>query len=136
MRWIPRVVLGLVGLINIARGCIHAFAPDGGAHSIAGLNLGDQSATILSLFATLGLQQIVLGLFELYVAWRATQLITLFLALQTLTTAAALVNLYAWRPLPVIVPGQPFNIAMFALQLVALVIALAARKPAYSPPAA
>ena len=136
MRWIPRVVLGLVGLINIARGCIHAFAPDGGAHSIAGLNLGDQSATILSLFATLGLQQIVLGLFELYVAWRATQLITLFLALQTLTTAGALVNLYAWRPLPVIVPGQPFNIAMFALQLVALVIALAARKPAYSPPAA
>lgn len=136
MRWVPRAALALTGLINIARGSIHAFAPDGGAHSIAGLDLGDQSATILSLFATLGLQQIVLGLFELYAAWRATQLITLFIALQTLTTGVALVNLYAWRPLPVVVPGQPFNVAMFALQLVALVIALTSRKPAYSPPAA
>lgn len=136
MRWLPRLVLALTGLINIARGCVHAFAPDGGAHSIAGLDLGDQSATILSLFATLGLQQIVLGLFELYVAWRATQLISLFLALQTLTTAVALINLYAWRPLPVVVPGQPFNVAMFAVQLVALVIALTARKSAHSPPAA
>jgi hypothetical protein len=35
----------------------------------------------------------------------------------------------------VVVPGQPFNVALFALQLVALVIALTARKPAYSPAA-
>ena len=136
MRWVPRVVLGLTGLINLVRGAIHAFAPDGGAHSIAGLDLGDDSATILSLFATLGLQQIVLGLFELYAAVRAAHLITLFLALQTLTTATVLINLYAWRPLPVMVPGQPFNVALFAIQLVALVMALTARKPAYSPPAA
>jgi len=136
MRWVPCVVLGLTGLINVARGSVHAFAPDGGAHSIAGLELGDDSATILALFATLGLQQIVLGLFELYAAWRARRLVTLLLALQTITTAVVLINLYAWRPFPVVVPGQPFNVAMFALQLVALVIALTARKPAYSPPAA
>jgi hypothetical protein len=136
MRWVPRVVLGLTGLINLVRGAIHAFAPDGGAHSIAGLDLGDDSATILSLFATLGLQQIVLGFFELYAAARAAHLITLFLALQTLTTAMVLINLYGWRPLPVMVPGQPFNVALFAIQLVALVMALTARKAAYSPPAA
>ena len=138
MRWIPRVVLGLTGLINLVRGGIHAFAPDGGAHSIAGLDLGDDSATILSLFATLGLQQIVLGLFELYVVLRAPRLVTLFLALQTLTTGVALINLYAWRPLPIVVPGQPFNVAMFAIQLVALTMAVTARKPneAQSPPAA
>jgi hypothetical protein len=136
MRWMPGAVLGLMGVINLVRGGIHTFAPDGGAHSIAGLDLGDDSATILSLFATLGLQQIVLGLFELYAIARAPRFVTVLLALQTITTAVALVNLYAWRPLPVIVPGQPFNVALFALQLVALVIALTARKPAYSPPAA
>ena len=138
MRWIPRVVLGLTGLINLVRGSIHAFAPDGGAHSIAGLDLGDDSATILSLFATIGLQQIVLGAFEVYIALRAPRLITLFLALQTLTTAVTLINLYAWRPLPIVVPGQPFNVAMLAIQLVALTIAVTARKSneAQSPPAA
>jgi len=136
MRWVPRAVLALMGVINLARGGIHTFAPDGGAHSIAGLDLGDDSATILSLFATLGLQQIVLGLFELHAVARAPRFVTLLLALQTVTTAIVLINLYAWRPLPVIVPGQPFNVALFALQLVALVIALTARRPAYSPPAA
>lgn len=136
MDWIPRAVLGLMGLINLVRGAIHAFAPDGGAHSIAGLELGDDSATILSLFATIGLQQIVLGSFELYISVRAQRLISLFLALQTLTTAVTLINLYAWRPLPVTIPGQPFNVALFAIQLVALVIALTARKQVYSPPAA
>ena len=133
MRWLPRAILGLMGLINLVRGGIHVFAPDGGAHSIAGLDLGDDSATVLSLF---GLQQIVFGLFELYAVTRAPRFVTLLLTLQTATTCLALVNLYAWRPLPVIVPGQPFNVALFALQLVALVIALTARKPAYSPPAA
>ena len=136
MRWVPRAVLGLMGLINLVRGAIHAFAPDGGAHSIAGLDLGDDSTTILSLFATLGLQQIALGLFEFYAVVRAPRLVMLFLALQTLTTALALINLYAWRPLPAVVPGQPFNVALFALQLVALVMAFTERKPAYSPPAA
>ena len=136
MRWLPRAILGLMGVINLVRGGIHVFAPDGGAHSIAGLDLGDDSATVLSLFATLGLQQIVLGLFELYAVARAPRFVTLLLALQTVSTAIVLVNLYAWRPLPVIVPGQPFNVALFALQLVALVIALTARRPAYSPPAA
>lgn len=137
MRWIPRIVLGLTGLINLVRGGIHAFAPDGGAHSIAGLDLGDDSATILSLFATLGLQQIVLGLFELCVVLRAPRLVTLFLALQTLMTAVALINLYAWRPLPIVVPGQPFNVAMFAIQLVALTIAVTRKSnEAQSPPAA
>ena len=127
-----------MGLINLVRGAIHAFAPDGGAHSIAGLDLGDDSATILSLFATIGLHQIVLGAFELYAVVRAPRLITLFLAFQTITTAVTLINLYAWRPLPIVAPGQPFNVAMFAIQLVALTLGVTARKQneAQSPPAA
>ena len=63
MRWAPVAVLALMALINIGRGAVHAFAPDGGVHSIAGLDLSGDRATILSLFATLGLSQIVKGLF-------------------------------------------------------------------------
>jgi hypothetical protein len=123
MRRVPLLVLALMALINIGRGCIHAFAPDGGAHSIAGLDLTRDSQTILSLFATLGLGQIALGLTEAYVVLRRRDAVGLLLALQTLQTLGAMANLYLWRPLPVVVPGQPFNLGLLALQLAALAIA-------------
>ncbi|MBU4433187.1 MAG: hypothetical protein KKC14_02095 [Alphaproteobacteria bacterium] len=124
MRWIPLVVLGLMGLINLGRGAIHAFAPDGGAGSIAGLDLSTSRETILSLFATLGLAQIAKGVFELYVVARRRDLLGLFLAMQTLDTLLAVANLYLWRPLPVTVPGQPFNLILLAAQALALMIAV------------
>ncbi|MDQ0464960.1 hypothetical protein QO010_002744 [Caulobacter ginsengisoli] len=125
MRFIPVIVLALMGLINLGRGAIHAFAPDGGAHSIAGL---EATPTVLSLFATLGLSQMAKGVFELAVAARWRSLVPLFLAMQAVDTALAMANLYLWRPLPVTVPGQPFNLALLVVQLIALAIAL--RRPA------
>lgn len=124
MNAIPRIVLALMALVNFGRGSIHVFAADGGAHSIAGLDLGGERQTILSLFATLGFGQIVKGLFEGYVVWRRPDLVALFLALQTVDTLLAMANLYLWRPLPVVVPGQPFNLALLAIQMVALGLAL------------
>lgn len=123
MTRIPLLVLALMALVNLGRGGVHAFAPDGGAHSIAGLDLTGDRQTILALFATLGLGQIVKGAFEAYAVLRRHDLVTLFLAMQTLDTALAMANLYLWRPLPVTVPGQPFNIALLVLQLAALLIA-------------
>jgi hypothetical protein len=125
MRFIPVIVLALMGLINLGRGGIHAFAPDGGAHSIAGL---EATPTVLSLFATLGLSQMAKGVFELLVVVRSRtlgrNLVPLFLAMQAADTALAMVNLYLWRPLPVMVPGQPFNLVLLAIQLAALGIAM------------
>ncbi|WP_419321029.1 hypothetical protein ACN2C7_08250 [Caulobacter sp. ErkDOM-E] len=124
MRWIPLVVLGLMGLINLGRGAIHAFSVDGGAASIAGLDLSTSRETILSLFATLGLAQMAKGVFELYVVARRRDLLALFLAMQTFDTLLAVANLYLWRPLPVSVPGQPFNLVLLVLQVLALLIAI------------
>lgn len=121
---IPVIVLALMGLLNLGRGGIHAFAPDGGTHSIAGLDLTTNAATILSLFATLGLAQMGKGLFQLIVVWRYRALTGLFLAMQAVDTLLAMANLYLWRPLPVVVPGQPFNMALLAVQLAALFLAL------------
>ncbi len=136
MRWIPTVVLALMGLINLGRGAIHAFTADGGAHSIAGLDLSTNRDAILSLFATLGLTQMAKGVFELYVVARRRDLLALFLAMQTLDTLLAVANLYLWRPLPVTVPGQPFNLVLLLVQVVALALALRSSPSSPAGPAA
>lgn len=124
----PAIVLALMGLINLGRGAIHVFAPDGGAASIAGLDLSSNAATIISLFASMGFGQMVTGAFQLFVAARLRDVVWLLLAMQAADTALQLVNLYVWRPLPVIVPGQPFNVVLLAVQLAALWVALAKKR--------
>ncbi|HXC54714.1 MAG TPA: hypothetical protein VNU97_05430 [Rhizomicrobium sp.] len=134
MRRIPLLVLALFAAINFGRGAIHAFAPDGGAHSIAGLDLSSNAQTILSLFAGLGFHQIVMGLFQVFVLAFRRDLVVIALGVQTAETALGIANLYFYRTLPVVVPGQPFNAALLALLLATLAIAaLGARKTATVP---
>ena len=124
MRTIPLAVLALMALINLARGSVHAFSADGGAHSIAGLDLTNGGQTILSLFAVIGLHQVALGLLELYViAWRR-DLLVVALGYQLLLTISGVVNLYLYRTLPVPVPGAPFNAGLLVIIAIAFVIAL------------
>ena len=127
MRRIPLLVLALFAAINLARGAIHAFAPDGGAHSIAGLDLSINAQTILSLFAGMGFHQIVMGLFQIFVLTSRRDLILIALALQTAETALGVANLYFYRTFPVVVPGEIFNTALLALLVVTLAIAWRSR---------
>ncbi len=115
VRRLPSITLALFAAINILRGSIHSFAPDGGAHSIAGLDLNSQSATILALFASIGLMQLSLGLFELWVLARKPALVIPVLALQSVQTLLGVVHLYFYRPLPVVVPGAAFNLGLLAV---------------------
>ena len=124
MRLIPMLALGIMMLINFVRGAIHAFAPDGGAHVIAGLDITQNTQTILSLFATLGLQQIVMGLFQLFVLVFRRDLILIALALQTVETAVGVANLYFYRTFPVVVPGAGFNAGILAVLIAVTAIAL------------
>jgi len=130
MRRFAVLILGLIGLLNLVRGSIHAFAPDGGAHSIAGLDLATDKQTVLSLFATIGFEQITLGLFELFVLIRRRDLLTIALAVQTGETILGMVNLWFYRTLPIHVPGQYFNLGTLALLLVALIISLSTPREA------
>ncbi len=123
MRYFPRVVLALMMLTNVGRGCIHAFAPDGGAHSIAGLDLSNARQTILSLFAVMGFHQLVAGGFQLYVLAFRRDLVVLALVLQTAETLAGVANLYFYRTLPVAVPGAPFNAVVLVVLAVAVFVA-------------
>ena len=123
MRYAPRIVLGLMMLINLSRGLIHAFAPDGGAHSIAGLDISQAPETILSLFAILGFHQLVAAGFQLYVLVFRRDLVLLALVLQLAETLLGVANLYFYRTLPVVVPGAAFNAILLAVLLIAIFVA-------------
>lgn len=73
--------LMLLGVTTIAPGLIHFFLPDGGAHVIAGIELGPQAHTIIAVFAWFGALQIPHGIAEVIVGWRYRTLTPLFLAL-------------------------------------------------------
>ena len=130
MRYIPRVVLALMMLTNFGRGSIHAFAADGGAHSIAGLDLSNARQTILSLFAIMGFHQIVAAGFQLYVIVFRRDLVLIALVLQTAETLLGVINLYFYRTLPVAVPGAPFNAAVLVILAAAVLIAARERQTA------
>ena len=124
MRFVRTIILAVMMLINFARGAIHAFAPDGGAHAIAGLDITQNTQTILSLFATLGLQQIAMGLFQFFVLAFRRDLVVIALAFQTVETAFGVANLYFYRTFPVAVPGAGFNAGILAILVVVTALAL------------
>ena len=123
MRRFALAVLALFALINAGRGAIHAFAPDGGAHSIAGLDLsGGSRTTILSLFAALGFHQLIMAGFQLFVLAFRRDLVVIALVLQTAETAFGVANLYFYRTFPVVVPGRAFNTGLLVLLVLTLAL--------------
>src|SRR5208283_3469317 len=68
-------VIALFGVLNLFRGSIHTFLPDGGAGVIAGFDLSHSRQTIVFLFAVMGIEQLSLGVVDLIVAFRALWLV-------------------------------------------------------------
>ena len=65
------------------RSLIHMFAPDGGANSIAGLEVeGDAGDNLVHLFAQWGLEQLILAIIAWIVIFRYKFLVPSMLALQ------------------------------------------------------
>jgi len=70
------IVFALITVFTLARSCIHIFAPDGGASSIAGINTSvEGGSNIISMFAFWGLAQLLMGLVYLVVFFRYKSLI-------------------------------------------------------------
>jgi hypothetical protein len=63
----------------IVPGMIHSFLPDGGAGTIAGLDLSHNPTLIFGMFAWAGATQIAHGLVTLMIALRYRSLVPLFL---------------------------------------------------------
>ncbi|MBI1814041.1 MAG: hypothetical protein HYR72_03605 [Deltaproteobacteria bacterium] len=73
--------LTLFSVLTIVPGCIHTFAPDGGAGTIAGLDLSQNGRVIIAVFAWAGATQIAFGLATLIVSLRYRDLVPLMLGL-------------------------------------------------------
>src|SRR5262245_1962847 len=86
--------LTLFSVLTIVPGCIHTFAPDGGAGTIAGLDLSHNGHVIIALFAWAGATQIAFGLTTLVVSLRYRSLVPLMLALAVVERTLHALN--AW----------------------------------------
>jgi hypothetical protein len=96
--WASVVFLGSYGVLTILPGLIHSFLPDGGAETIAGLQLGDQRELVIGTFAWAGATQIVWGLAMLAVALKYRMLVPLFLLLILFERSLLVGRWWLWRP--------------------------------------
>lgn len=73
---LPVYVFMLLAVVSTVRSCIHLFSADGGAGSIAGMDLSVQGANgIIFAFALWGSAQLVYAIIQLLVAFRYRSLI-------------------------------------------------------------
>jgi hypothetical protein len=86
--------LMLFSVLTIVPGCIHTFAPDGGAGTIAGIDLSQNGQVIVAVFAWAGATQIAFGIATLVVSLRYRTLVPLMLALAVLERGLHAAN--AW----------------------------------------
>jgi hypothetical protein len=84
----------LLGIGWLGPGLIHSFLPDGGAGTIAGLDLSKSGPTIIKLFAWAGATQIIQGITLIAVGLRYRSLVPLMLLLSLLERS--LLSISAW----------------------------------------
>jgi hypothetical protein len=100
------VVVAILGLINFGRGAIHVFAPDGGLQMIAGLDISQTPPVALSLIASVGAGQIILGVVDWTAVLFHRSFVRPLIFIHAAQQAAAVLLLFVWRPFPHDVPGQ------------------------------
>jgi hypothetical protein len=119
--------------VNAFRGAVHVFAADSGAGRIAGLDLSQGGAAIVSLLAAVGIDQLAWGALVLGALTRYRRWIPVVLAFLLAKQAAAVGLLWWWKPLPVETPGKLGALALLPLVAAAFALSLRAR-PARSAP--
>ncbi len=123
---LPVYLFTLIALVSTVRSCIHLLAPDGGAGSIAGMDLAVAGAEgIVFAFALWGSAQLIYALIQLLVAFRYRALIPLMYVLLIFET---LLRELVGRMRPVAFahtpPGAIANFVILPLALVMLVLSL------------
>ena len=122
--------LALAAVLTLAAALAHSLLPDGGAQSIAGLDLGDRRELVVGVFRWEGATQIAFGLGMLAVALRYRPLVPLFLAL--LIVERGLMALQGWVISPPANGHHPpehyGSVAVVALGVVFLALSLRSRK--------
>jgi hypothetical protein len=116
----------LVACLNTVRSLIHLAVPDGGAHTIAGIDLAMAGGVnIVAIFAQWGASQLLQALMQWLVIWRYRFLVPAMLAWMLLEQ---LLRIIAGRLKPMQIdaapPGAYSSYALLALSLIFLVLSL------------
>ena len=126
---ISRYFLVIVTIVSTARSLIHILAPDGGAHSIAGLDVEVAGgANLIALFAQWGAIQLILALLYWLAILRYRSLVPLMLATLLLEQILRL-GVGLLKPLVVASPppGAYGSYVLLPLSAIALVLSLRGR---------
>ena len=127
---IASIIFLLIIAVTIARSCVHIFAPDGGAGSIAGIIVSvEGGSNIISLFALWGLSQLLMGFVYLVVYLRYKSLIPfMYLLIIAEYSGRALIGFT--KPLQVthIPPGAIGDYILIPLALIMLILSLKSPK--------
>ena len=123
---LPAYVFAVIAMVSTVRSLIHLVAPDGGAGSIAGMDLSVPGANgIIFAFALWGSSQLIYALVQLAVAFRYRSLIPFMYVLLILET---LLRMLVGRIKPVTFahtpPGAIGNWVILPVAAVMLVLSL------------
>ncbi|MFZ5354561.1 MAG: hypothetical protein ACOZCL_17800 [Bacillota bacterium] len=122
-------VFALLSIVSFIRSCIHMLAPDGGAGSIAGLDLSQGAENIIFSFGLWGLSQLLYAVIQLMVAFRYKTLIPLMYVFLILETIG---RMYVGMTKPPVLfhtpPGGAANYIILPLAVVMLVLSLISRE--------
>jgi hypothetical protein len=122
----PVYLFTLIAIVSTVRSLIHIFSPDGGAGSIAGMDVSVEGAPgIIFAFALWGSSQLVYALVQLTVAFRYRSLIPAMYLLLAIETA---LRMLVGRIKPVTFahapPGAIGNYVILPLSLIMLALSL------------
>ena len=123
---VTAIIFFLVTIFTIVRSCIHILAPDGGAGSIAGIDLSVAGGSnIVSIFALWGLSQLLMGIVYLVVFFRYKKLIP-FMYLLILAEYSGRIAIGFIKPLIVIhtPPGAIGDYILIPLAILMLILSL------------
>ena len=121
-------VFAVLAVVSMGRSLAHLLAPDGGAGSIAGLDLTAGGANIIFAFGLWGLAQTLYAVLQLLVAFRYRTLIPLMYLLLIIETVGRMAVGMA-KP-PVLLHAPPGGLANYVvLPLAAVMLALSLRAP-------
>lgn len=130
---IAKYVFMFITVITLARSCIHMFASDGGAQSIATIPLDtfshNAAATIILIFSLWGLSQIIIGIIYVAVIWRYQKLIPLMYLLMIIEYAMRTVFMLS-KPIHVTgsAPGHTGDYFMIPIAIIMLILSLRTTK--------
>jgi len=110
--------------VNLVRGSIHLFAPDGGAGRIAGIDLTQGGDVIVMLFAVMGIDQLAWGAIDAAVALRWRAFVPLVWAVTLVKQLASVWVMWLYKPLSVPAPGKYGAVYTLPLLVAALWLSL------------